>query len=447
LPLACPLPFLPKPMITSSSALTKPKVCETQRVRLTSRLLHIGSAVSQLSPFEYVQTGSAVYLPNQEALARLLKERGFLNSYIQRIEDREEIVTLLEDALGDGWLRAKDAAGEAIFPSHYRIRKWVEGAITDLRPMIRNGFGCHYIPGSSIKGAIRTAITYHLLKHADQYQVPQQQRVSSIESQLRKSMGELKYRAKFFDDRLLMDPLFTDFTLKGNRGSDRTGPNTDFMRAVHVSDSVSLAEEKIERPGKPPIPRNLPVAAEVIVSSRFNDYRAKYRASLYVEMLFNVSAEFTLSVDHKMLAGFRHNQSMKIPFSTVEDLLKICQEFAQEQWDFEHDYWNAVQDNPKAGDKTLNFSHIRDLYEPERCPHTLRLGWASGLRGTTINLLMPEDLVAEVRDTCGIQAPGFEAPKSRRTVVSPKGEIRYVPSWAKLEVMRSGEGGGGRRDE
>jgi CRISPR-associated protein Csm5 len=423
----------------SDLSLTKPDIYkanhEIKRIRLTSRLLHIGSAVPRLNPFEYVQTGKFVYLPDQEALARVLKARGFLNPYIQRIEDREEIVTLLEDALGDDWVKATAPEGEPIFPRRLRVRKWTDARITDLRPMIRDGFGYHFIPGSSIKGAIRTAIAYHLLKHAARYNVSKQHQVSAIEHQLRQSMGELKRKAKFYDDSAFMDALFTDFSLTGNLGRNRTGPNTDFMRAIQVSDSNPLQEEKIERPNRNPVPRNLPVAAEVIVSSRFNNYQAKYRASLYVEMLFNANAEFTLSIDHEMLSWFKHNQGMKIPFQSVDDLLAICQEFAQEQWDFEHDYWNVVQDNPQANGKNLDFSYIRDLYEPERCPYSLRLGWASGLRGTTINLLMPEDVVAEVRDTCGLKAPGFEAPKSRRTVVNTKGDIRYVPSWVKLEVL------------
>ena len=55
--------------------------------------------------------------------------------------------------------------------------------------------------------------------------------------------------------------------------------------------------------------------------------------------------------------------------------------------------------------------------------------------GTTINLLMPDDTVAKVRDTCGISAPNFEVPKSRRTVKNQRGEIKYVPGWVKLEMM------------
>ncbi|NEQ47566.1 MAG: type III-A CRISPR-associated RAMP protein Csm5 [Leptolyngbya sp. SIOISBB] len=424
-------------VIAPSQSLTKPDVCETQQIRLTSQILHIGSSVSRLNPFEYVQAGKFVYLPDQESLAQTLRQRGALNDYIHRIKDREDISTLLEKTLGDKWWTAQDEDGAAIFPKTQRSLKWTTQRITDLRPMIRNGFGHHYIPGSSIKGAIRTAIAYHLLKHADTYRVPKANRVSAIEDRLRQSMGDLRRKAKFADDRLFMDELFSNYglTYQGRNARTRQGPNTDIMRAVSVSDSAPLIEERIQREGKRPLFRNLSVVNEVIVSSRFPDYRAKYRASIYAELAFNVRTQFTLSVDHEMLSWFHHQKGMKLPFQSVEDLLQICQGFAQEQWDFEHDYWAAVQNNPEAQGRNLDFDHIRNLYEPQTCPHTLRLGWGSGLRGTTVNLCLPDELIKEVRDTCGIAAPGFEAPKSRRTIMNSQGEIRYVPGWVKLETI------------
>ncbi len=423
--------------LSLSTSLTKPNVTDTRQVRLTSRMVHIGSAVSKLNPFEYVKTAKFVYLPDQDELAKALQQRGFLNDYIARIEQRDEIITLLEDALGDDWPTALSTEGRPIFPKSLRSVNWAANAITDLRPMIRNGFGHHYIPGSSIKGAIRTAIAYHLLKHSDRYHVPQANRISVIETRLRESMGELRNKAKFADDRLFMDELFANFglTYQGQDVRVRQGPNTDIMRAVQVSDSAPLVEQKIERDGQRPSFRNLPVVAETVISSRFPDYKAKYRASIYAEMVFNVRTQFTLSVDHDMLSWFRHNKGMNLPFESVDDLLRICQEFAQEQWDFEHDYWATITNNPNAQGKNLNFDYIQELYEPEACPHTLRLGWGSGLRGTTINLLLPDETVREIRDTCGLKAPGFEAPKSRRTIVNSRGEIRYVPGWVKMEAL------------
>lgn len=426
--------------LSLSTSLTKPNVADTRQVRLTSRMVHIGSAVSKLNPFEYVKTAKFVYLPDQDELAKALRQRGFLNDYIARIERQEEIITLLEDALGEDWATAQGAEGRPIFPKSLRSVNWAGNAITDLRPMIRNGFGHHYIPGSSIKGAIRTAIAYHLLKHSDRYHVPQSSRVSAIETRLRESIGTLRREAKKADDDFMRE-LFTNFglTYQGRSVKTQNGPNTDIMRAVSVSDSEPLIEQKIEREGQRPTFRNLPIVAETIVSSRFPDYKAKYRASIYAEMVFNVRTQFTLSVDHEMLSWFRHNRGMALPFESVDDLLKICQEFAQEQWDFEHDYWATIVNNPNARDrnvsKNLNFDSIQDLYEPAACPHTLRLGWGSGLRGTTINLLLPDETVREIRDTCGLSAPGFEAPKSRRTIMNSRGEIRYVPGWVKLEVL------------
>jgi len=423
--------------IALSQPLSKPNVTDTRQVRLTSRILHIGSAVSKLNPFEYVKTPKFVYLPDQEELAKALRQQGRLNDYIGCIERREDITTLLENTFGEDWTKTEGEGGRPLFPKTLRSLNWANMAITELHPMIRNGYGHHYIPGSSIKGAIRTAIAYHLLKHSDRYRVPQTSRISEIENRLRQSMGDLKRRAKFADDRLFMDELFTNFglTYQGREVNSRPGPNTDILRAVLVSDSQPLIEQKIERNGQRPTFRNLPVVTETLISSRFPDYKAKYRASIYAEMVFNVRTQFTLSLDHEMLAWFHHKQGMTLPFESVDDLLRICQDFAQEQWDFEHDYWATIVNNPNDRGRSLNFDAIKELYEPESCPYTLRLGWGSGLRGTTISLCLSDETVREVRDTCGLRAPGFEAPKSRRTIMNARGEISYVPGWVKLEAL------------
>jgi CRISPR-associated protein Csm5 len=417
------------------SKLQKPALYETRKIQLMSPMLHIGSETSELSPFEYVVTPSYVYLPNKELLARELKRRGRLNDYIGAIERREPILNILEVAFGKDW-QAYQVNDQHIFPRHLRSHNWVEDKIELLRPMIRNGFGQLYIPGSSIKGAIRTAIAYHLLKHANKYNVPRDTRVSQIEMRLRKSLGGLRQNARFYDDHSFMNELFTNFSLKGNLGSDRTGPgpNTDFMRAVHISDCEPLLERKVKKGNKKFI-RNQAVVAEVIVSSHFPDNKAKYRASIYTECVFNIRTQFEITLDHDLLSKFEHKNQMQIPFKTVDDLISICQEFAQEQWDFEHDYWINIRNNYNSRDRKLDFDYIKNLYEPEQCPKTLRLGWGTGIAGTTVNTLIADDLRAEVRDVCGLKAPGFEAPKSRRTVVNRSGEIKYAPGWVGIKIL------------
>ncbi|MDH6087088.1 type III-A CRISPR-associated RAMP protein Csm5 [Umezakia ovalisporum] len=427
-------------VIAPESPLKKPDFYQSKRIQLTSPLLHIGSSVSMLNPFEYVQTAKKVYLPNQEALAKgLLKKGGsFLNDYIQAIEERRDITKLLQQAFGDECWNAKDTDGNAIFPPNAISQNFAQDKITDLRPMIRNGMGYLFIPGSSIKGAIRTAIAYHLLKYPDRYQIPPQNRVSEIENNLKERLGELsnKHKQKFSDDNLFMESLFSNFTLN-YQGKTLSGSsqNTDFLRCLKVSDSEPIIETKVpSRTGKL-IPANFSIVAEVIVSSRYPDYLAKCKASIYAEMARNVITEFTLTLDPEMLSWFQHKQGMKLPFNNLDELLKICEDFTQEQWDYEHDYWNAIENNPKASGKNLDFNHIRDIYKPEKCPYMLRLGWGSGMTGTTVGLCFDDQLRAELRDICGIQAPGFEAPKSRRTVMNSNGEIKFVPGWVKFNTV------------
>ena len=72
---------------SQQSQIKKPEVYDSRRIRLTSPILHIGSEVSKLSPFEYVQTSSKVYLPDREALARGLQSKGRLQDYINAIDN------------------------------------------------------------------------------------------------------------------------------------------------------------------------------------------------------------------------------------------------------------------------------------------------------------------------------------------------------------------------
>jgi len=57
------------------------------------------------------------------------------------------------------------------------------------------------------------------------------------------------------------------------------------------------------------------------------------------------------------------------------------------------------------------------------------------MMGTTVGSLFEPELCSQIRDTCGIPAPGFEAPKSRRTVKDARGELRYPLGWVKLKKL------------
>ncbi|MEY3826124.1 MAG: hypothetical protein RLZZ148_938 [Cyanobacteriota bacterium] len=84
----------------------------------------------------------------------------------------------------------------------------------------------------------------------------------------------------------------------------------------------------------------------MIVSSHTEDWKAKYKSSLFVEMAHRVMTDFTITLDIKMLNWFQHRQGIRIPFKNIDELLNICKEFAQDQWNFEaKNYWEQIGNN------------------------------------------------------------------------------------------------------
>jgi CRISPR-associated protein Csm5 len=168
------------------------------------------------------------------------------------------------------------------------------------------------------------------------------------------------------------------------------------MRAVQVTDAEPLLEKKVVNKQGHSVFFNLPVAVEVIFVATFRTGKLNTKR-LSLRRWYGMSkTHFTIRLDQTMLSWFRRSQGIEIPFQTVDDILKICQEFAQDQWDEEHYYWQNVKNNPNARDTNnqvinLELSAIRNFYEAEDCPYKLRIGWASGMTGTTVNLVFDDD--------------------------------------------------------
>jgi CRISPR-associated protein Csm5 len=444
-----------------------------QRIQLKSPLIHIGvGAAGSLNLFEYVQDNKSIYFPNQTALAealknpktsqeskaleRFTKKQDLRSEFLKQYEElSEQYINIIEcnprnkdeeirrivnkisrlyaEALGEDWLDNK-----TIFPKTHISARWVNHLLTsDIAPMIRNGFGKFYIPGSSIKGAIRTAIAYCLLK----YQAST--KLSAIEQELRRLTNQKisENKKKFLDDNLFLEQkvslnsyLFSNFNFRYQdrpfgKGKINT-PNTDLMRAIKISDSEPIYVDYKQK-------MNLPIVAEVLTSSFYengtNWIIKQHKFSNYLEMIWNLQTESYIFVDTAMLDWFHREQGVEIPerLRTVEGILDICQEFAQAQWEHEQRYWNSITDSAN-----LNFNSVHHFYA-NPCSYNLRLGWGSRMTGTTVGLLFKEATRAKLRDACGKPTNSTESPKSRRTAIIPNqgSSIQKPLGWVKLEPV------------
>ena len=82
-------------------------------------------------------------------------------------------------------------------------------------------------------------------------------------------------------------------------------------------------------------------------------------------------------------------------------------------------------------------THLRSVnvgMPPKATLPLVRLGWGSGLLGTTVDMLLDESDVQRIRDTLFLPRYGTPAPKSRR-LAARQGNAYLPLGWAKVKVV------------
>jgi CRISPR-associated protein Csm5 len=355
--------------------------------------LHIGSQEGDLGPMEFAVFQGRCYVIAEERLAAVLQERGLLEDFSQAAIQGGRRFNLQAYLRGQGLLR-EDVLGRV---SRYSSQCAVQPRPT-LRPFVRDGLACPFIPGSAVKGPLRVAILFCLLQT-----VAPERRQALLDEMVREHLarfradrrsgyGWFRERYKQNFDQQLDQNLFQHFRLLP--GPARWDPHTDLFRALKVADS-------------PPLDRDGLRVEEVKVYS----LRAAEKPwSIFVECLPpGRTVELTITVDLGLLRDFaRHNPRLAwdLPFEEVHQLfltpLQAPAAMAREVLAYERRLF--VRD-----------STMQRAFSFPREPN-LRLGWGGGLLSTTVDLLLPEDLRRQLRDTLFTPRPGAPAPKSRKVI-------------------------------
>lgn len=120
--------------------------------------LHIGGREGALNPLEFVVFEGRCYVISETKLARALQERDQIDTFYTWFTGRERLA-LREFLRERDLLNARFLERIAAYTSPCSIR-----ISQDLRTFVRDAFNRPFLPGTSIKGAIRTAFLYKLLK-------------------------------------------------------------------------------------------------------------------------------------------------------------------------------------------------------------------------------------------------------------------------------------------
>jgi len=352
--------------------------------------VHIGSGRPDLvDDLDYV-TAKQIYVIDQEQmLAALPPERW------AQAEEAAPLSQLLSAAEYAPFARytLNDPAGGG------RVPRIIEH-IKDVR-------GRAYIPGSSLKGAIRTSLAWSMLRDSGK---PVRSR-------------ELGRNPRFADD-----PLEAEFF--GRRAkSERVDPNRDVLRALHVADSRALSPEG-----------GLELAQVSLYSLRGAPERAQLRSkgdqwSFFVEVLTpGTMLQTSVRLDDFLLQPeIARHVGMMGKQSWVRGWLTYCNAFSQTVIAHESDFYekHAI---PKVRAFYDKLARQAEAAEPGReC--LLQMSWGAGWVSKTVGIALDDTTLAEIRDRYRLgrrrDYPIF--PKSRRLV--ERGNVAEMPmGWVRLRI-------------
>ncbi|MCX7794685.1 MAG: type III-A CRISPR-associated RAMP protein Csm5, partial [Thermodesulfovibrionales bacterium] len=358
----------------------------------------------RITRLEFIHEGQYVYPVSEDRLSLLLHKKNLISDYVSAIKQEEKRFNLAEFLKS----RSVKLTNEVLedLSGKRKIKVLSDASrMQEFRPMIRDGFGIPYIPGTSIKGVIRTALLYNALKSLKDSNPADFK--SIIEDRIKTDIHNRVDKRKLFE-------WAEEKWLAGYRLDDKKGsPNRDWLRMLHVTDAYCPAE--IET-----------VLIEVNILKKEHTWTYRTESSLSKTAIWleclpeNTVLEFEASWDKRLLEEFkRYNRRLDLP-DNLNKIFAQLKNWSEDIFAFER-----------------NFSRGHDL---ERWyinnPSTFRVGFGSGMISTTIVMLLEEDTRKTVRNYAGLNRGKDIAPKSRRVWI--KNNIPVPLGWAVIEVVGSG---------
>jgi len=259
-----------------------------------------------------------------------------------------------------------------------------------------------YIPGSSIKGAIRTAILWWVLKNnPDKF------------NRVKRHLENLILSRDRVDKKRVADKVEEEVF-----GRD---PTHDILKALQVSDTNAVAVKNL----------NIEEVRTLTTAPQGHNWKGFYT---YVEAIkTGTKLDLELKIDEFLLVG---DAARELNFENKQELVReiprICNEFAE---DFiKNEIMFFTQYNmPRELDKVLGFYKKVGERTGEKS-FLLHLAWGSGWHGMTVGRLLNPHLLSDLRWKFRLGKPRVpEFPKTRRLVFE-NGKPTYPLGWIKLRI-------------
>lgn len=262
--------------------------------------------------YEYVKIENEIYFINQNHWGQFLEKRGCLDNYVDYIMQKGRVPNLFDwiktGPLCHRYGNVQVAIKEMIKEKALKKGVGGEGDVKNqIKKYIRDGSGQPYIPGSTLKGAFRTALLTAYLRD------------SKNESTRRKYWDELE-KAAFSHEKETPGRFEQSLSKVIHRLED------------HIFQTVSGHYEKSLLQGLMVGDATFRSYKMRVVAKRDISYQAAtqrkepHKVALFRECIDKDSyAEFLLGIDEKILEPLR--------ITSFADLLSVLQDFVQWQHD------------------------------------------------------------------------------------------------------------------
>lgn len=392
---------------------------ETLNLRLEALTpVRIGSYVGQITPYDYVISGGNCYVISDDKLSAFLGEKGLIEDFSEAIRRKAQAFNI-----GD-YLASNGVSDEAGLKSLSRYVVQVHGNARPLQmmPLIRDVGNKPYVPGSSIKGAIRTAVIYNYLKglkSSDQRRFEQdfirkiERRITDIEQRERRRPAR---GSKGFAKRIVEEGIAQYFDLERytrRDGSYLHDPHTDIFRCLKVTDAL------------PSKPHNRIYDFRVL--DKQNNGSLSFESPIFAEALSPGAAfEFTLSWDAWLAERFKERNELLV--DGLEQILQACRVFVSDQIEWEREFFESCGKGDRDPGKIIDSLSTMEA--------DIRLGWGSGLVGASLSMLLPEPTRKRLRDLFYRRGSSAvrDFPKSRRVMVENEKPVSLL-GFCKLIVL------------
>lgn len=232
----------------------------------------------------------------------------------------------------------------------------------DINEFKKNVFNQPYISGSSIKGAIRTAILWHILKN-DSNKL--QDAINIIQKMIKQNP---KYPKKA--DNKILESIF---------GKD---PNHDFLRALQLEDSNPFSITSLE------------VSDVKILTTTQNGAHPKRFSNFTETIVQSAKSNLKIKIDDFLL---KEDIAKKLGFNGkkkfIESISKICNSYAKDFINNEIDFFNKYN----LPDLANAYKNLLNKIPSNNNEFLLHLGWGSGWHGMTITSRLGNTILNDIR--------------------------------------------------